>query len=697
MSPHPAPLRPSSEFAADRPLGFPSAMSHLQKPSIRERLEQAVALHQNGNYQAAAELYDHVLAEGENANALHLRGLVDHQQGNHAAAEVLMRKALTLQPEAAVIHANLGSALLAQNKTHGAEQAFRAACQRAPQLAGVWRNLAHLLIAESRLGEARLILLQAVENNPKDFECRHLLGIVCERNGQLHQAADAYEFCLSLDANQPRICNDLGSVHHKLGQYDQSVQYFRRATELNSEFAAAWSNLAGALNSCRKHEEAEQACLRAIELNPDSAGANFNYGNVLKDLGKAEQALSYYYRALGIQPQNVDFLLNTASLLNTLGRFDDAATLCRKIISIEPRHARAHYCLFTFTPHDVTDEEVAQLTALLADPSLKPEEKSAAHFSLGKRFDRLEQYDKAFAHFAEANRHSPRRGQFDHDRLRELVDRMQETFTADLLSNPPFRGSESTQPIFILGMPRSGSTLVEQILTSHSQIRGAGECDGIRTLITQHLRPLHVSSSGESLEFPDAKIIRGLMQHQADEMMQIYLQRLQEMGGEAPRLTDKMPSNAFQIGLLQLLFPNATIVYTQRDPRDICLSCYFQNFNVGHEFSFDLRQTAQFYREHVRIMQHWHQVSPRPIHVVEYERLVADQEGESRRLIEQICQLPWEDRCLRFQDNPRAVQTASLWQVRQPIYQKSAGKWKAYATHLAPLFEELGDMEQSAA
>lgn len=672
-------------------------MSHLPSSSVRERLEQAVALHQNGQYEQAAALYDGVLETGPNANALHLRGLVDHQTGHPQAAKLRMEQALQLQPEAAVIHANLGAVLLSLDDIQGAEREFRFACQRAPEMAGVWRNLAQLLINQSRLGEAQLILQQAVQHHPHDAACQHQLGIVYERNGRLEQAAAAYQAAIEIDPQQVRVCNDLGGVLHKLGRIAESVAAFQQATQADPQFAAAWSNLSGALHSARRFDEASHAAQQALQLRPGFAGANFNYGNILRDTGKPEQALLHYGRALESQPENVDFLLNSASVLNTLGQFEEAAACCRKIIAIEPKHARAHYSLFTFTPHDVTDDEVTQLSQLLADPSLRNEEKSAAHFSLGKRFDRLEQYDNAFHHFSLANRHSPRHGKFELTRLRELVDRMCAVFSADLLQNPPFQGSESAQPIFILGMPRSGSTLVEQILTSHSQVSGAGECDGMRMLINQHLRPMHVNASGEPIDFPDADVIQHITQAQADEMAAQYLTRLREQGGEDLFLTDKMPSNAFQIGLIHLFFPRATIIYTQRDPRDIGLSCYFQNFNVGHEFSFDLRHTGQFYREHARIMRHWHAVSPRPIHVVEYERLVNDQERETRRLIEQICQLPWEDRCLRFQDNPRAVQTASLWQVRQPIYQKSVSKWKHYAPHLGPLFEELDDKEQSAA
>ena len=249
------------------------------------------------------------------------------------------------------------------------------------------------------------------------------------------------------------------------------------------------------------------------------------------------------------------------------------------------------------------------------------------------------------------------------------------------------------KPIFILGMPRSGSTLVDQIITSHSHVRGAGEFVGIRAIQSTCLN-LN-ASDGRKLAYPHS--IQSITDELLQEISEKYLELSIQAAGDAERITDKMPNNAFHIGLISAMFPNATIIYTGRNPLDICLSCFFQNFTAYHDFSFDLRDTGKFYREHARLVAFWRELIPNRIQTIDYEKLVENQESETHRLIEDICGLPWEEECLQFYQNKRAVNTASLWQVRQPMYQKSVSKWKKYAAHLEPLLEELDMQDQSAA
>ncbi len=268
---------------------------------------------------------------------------------------------------------------------------------------------------------------------------------------------------------------------------------------------------------------------------------------------------------------------------------------------------------------------------------------------------------------------------------------MIETFQQHAHKLRGMRGSDSRKPIFILGMPRSGSTLIDQILTSHSRVSGAGEFVGIRSILGRFLKANREGGPDYPYTLADVTV------DQLEEISGEYLRLLVEQAGDADFITDKMPNNAFHIGLIHMMFPEATIIYTARNPLDICLSCFFQNFTAFHDFSFDLRSTGQFYREHARLMAFWREIFPGRLQTVEYEKLVNNQEKETHRLIEDICGLPWEERCLRFHQNKRAVNTASLWQVRQPMYQNSVSKWKKYAKHLEPLLEELGMQDSSAA
>ena len=309
------------------------------------------------------------------------------------------------------------------------------------------------------------------------------------------------------------------------------------------------------------------------------------------------------------------------------------------------------------------------------------------HGVVAAAYDDAGDYDVAFGHYKAGNDLKKAASLYQADATSTYVDRVIATFGTEFFARMDRAGSQPELPVFIVGMPRSGTTLVEQILASHPQVHGAGELDYMRQITQALPERLAPDSVGGQQTFPEcaAKIDTALAERIAEE----HLQHLREHSASALRITDKTPSNFLRLGLIALLFPKARIIHCQRDPLDTCLSCYFLRFGQGQAFAYDLDDLGRYYRDYARLMEHWRRVLPSPLLEVPYEALVADQEGWSRRLIA-FLGLDWDDRCLAFYRSERQVKTASVWQVRQPVYASSIGRWRRYAKHLGPLFAALG-------
>lgn len=302
------------------------------------------------------------------------------------------------------------------------------------------------------------------------------------------------------------------------------------------------------------------------------------------------------------------------------------------------------------------------------------------HFSLGKVYDKLGEYDKVFAHYAQGNASSP--ADFNIDRQEKQLQHIKESYGADFLRSAPRATHGSQRPVFIVGMPRSGTSLVEQILASHSSIAGGGELKNIKQLVDSI--PALI---GKGARYPHC--VDQLTEAHLNMLADRYLKQLAHISADAVRVTDKMPHNFQHLGLIALLFPEARIIHCVRDPLDTCLSCYFQNFGDRHDYSFNLEHLAIHYRQYQQIMAHWKNVLDIPIMKVVYEEHVAEPERFARSLI-QYCGLEWEDQCLRFHESKRVVHTSSYEQVRRPIYSDSVQRWKHYERYLGPLKRGLG-------
>ena len=441
-----------------------------------------------------------------------------------------------------------------------------------------------------------------------------------------------------------------------------------------------------ALQKSGKLLEAAKIYSAVLQADPANASALHLLGTIEIQRRNFENALTLISKALELKPESPAIHHNLAYIHGALGRTDQAEVHYRRAIALKPDYAEAYFNLAGGVRFEPGDPIVGGLEALLAKPDLGREDRVFLNFAAGKIFDDLGDYERAFTHYRKGN--EARGAEPNPAYASAFIDEIVAVFTADLLQRRAGEGSPSELPIFVVGMPRSGTTLVEQILASHPQAHGAGELpdiDSIAKAFPEHA-PDHADYPTCMASVGPAPL-RGLAE--------AYLRRLAEEAPGASRVVDKAPLNFRHLGLIALLFPKARIVHCRRDPLDTCVSCYFQNFAKGQDYSFDLRELGRFYRDYRRLMAHWAAVLPAAVLEVPYESLVADQEQVSRALLA-FCGLDWDPACAEFHRTNRPVRTASRWQVRQPIYRSSVARWRRYEAHLQPLIEALGPLAEES-
>ena len=469
-------------------------------------------------------------------------------------------------------------------------------------------------------------------------------------------------------------------AHHQAGRLAEAAALYRAIPEATPEHGHAL-HLLGLVATARGDNPEALRCLRrAAELLPRFAPAHANLGDLLRSNGRLAEAAERYRHAVAIDPAAAGAWSSLGETLATLGRMDEAISCLRTAIRLDPDLIAAHGAL----ANAGQPEGMAQLATLLARPDLPVPDRITAGFALAALLDRAGEWDAAFAWLEQTNglvRESMKaagRG-FDAAALRAYVDQRIAACTPDFFARvlAAGRGNASELPVFVVGMPRSGTTLVEQILASHSRVHGIGEGNDVGAIDAELTRIAGPGGYGDW----DAAACRRL----ADAHIAI----LGRDAGAAERAVDKTPDNLFHLGLIAVLFPRARVIVCRRDPRDICLSCYFQVFAEPMPYAYDLEACARRVQEVDRLMAHWRRVLPLPMHTVQYEALIADQEAESRRMID-FLGLAWEPACLDFHRGERTVLSASRWQVRQPIYTRSVQRWRHYQRHLGALLAVFG-------
>ncbi|RWN59614.1 sulfotransferase [Mesorhizobium sp.] len=503
---------------------------------------------------------------------------------------------------------------------------------------------------------------------------------------QAKRLDEAQDLCLRVlerTPNHPLALYILGTIY--LGYDDErALRYFARAVGEEPKNPYYHLSLGEAYVKVSEYAPAIKHMQYALELQPGLIEALCALGRTYTAFDKPDMALPLYEKALKINRDHPKVRAGLASALSGLGRMDEAAAYLKQAIARRIGVPAAYNDLVQTRNFTEEPEELQSILRELGNPKLGSEGAQQLHHAAGKVLNDLKRYDEAFDHFNKAKQASGQR--FDIDLYRRWVDSMIETVTPDFLAARAGYGNPSEAPVFVVGMPRSGTTLTEQICASHPDVHGAGELSKLSRVA--NAIGLKTSSAGD-LNQPITSITEDLSRTLAEE----HLSYLRERAPAALRVVDKTPHNFELIGLIGLLFPNARIIHCRRDAIDNCVSCFVLNFSEAHSYNTDLNTLGLYYREYDRLMRHWNEVFPGLIFENRYETLVEDQEAQSRRLIDYLG-LPWDDACLRFFDRDGSVNTPSRWQVRQPIYKSSVKRWKNYENEIQPLIQSLGDLAE---
>ncbi len=594
-------------------------------------------------------------------------GAALHDVGRWDEALISLRRALEIQPHNVEALVDAGDALRALGQAREAAGLYQRALELSPRLVEAHNNLGNSLLELGRHDGALACYRRALELKPHDEQILCNLGNAHRKLGQREEAVASYRQALTLNPGRVEALNGLGDVLRDLGQRREAVSLYARAVESDPKRAESHYNLANALFEMRRIDEAAAGYARALELEPRHAAAHLGLGVALRALHRHSDAEASCRAALAIDPNYVEALSLLGELQADLGRFAEAEQLFQRAIAINPDFAFAFSSIATHRKMTGGDIEWLKGAEALIAKALPVDHEISLRYALGKYFDDVGRYDDAFGHYRQANELSKRLGsKYDPSILTRRVDEFIASFDDEFLRRRRAQGFDSELPVFIIGMPRSGTSLTEQILASHPSVYGAGE-----------------------VPFWDAAFLAVAgAPAGADPIPRVaadYLGRMTAFSGTALRVVDKMPANFWYAGLIHAAFPQARFIHMQRHPIDTCLSIYFQNFFNRDPYANDLDSLAHYYGEYLRITGHWRTVLPAAALLeVPYEALIEDQEGWTRRMLDFVG-LPWDPRCLDFHRTDRVVITASKWQVRQKISAASAGRWRNYEKYVAPL------------
>lgn len=678
---------------------------------------QACQHHSAGQWRKAEELYRRVIAaDPKHADALHRLGALAFQNDQWAVAATLVARAIALADDQPAFYNTLGLTKAGQGLYDEAVSAFERGLALAPNMAELWNNLGVVLKSRSRWRPCIEAYRNAIRLAPADPAIMGNLGYAHLQVGELEEAGRLFQAALAIAPNDPELCNNLGIVLHRQGDLRGAIDAFGRAVQHAPGDAGIHKNFAGLLHELdhldaavaeydrairakpdffeahaarayalyqqRKYTLAIAAYQAALAISPRNEEAWNNLGLAYAALGEYANAQRHYERAIALKPTYALAYDNLGSVLRTGGDFDGAMRCFRKAIACDPHCASAAYNLADLKTFHPGDEDLAWLEKV-ANVNHTAKDAIYADFALAKALDDTGATDRAFGHYARGNARQCEIVGHDADALEAHFEQVIAAFNSDTIARwrKSFEGSKAKH-VFVVGMPRSGSTLIEQILVSHPAITTAGETDALdRALKETWDAP---AAASPFLDYAD--YVATLTLPRLRSFVEHYDSRL---GTDAGVVVNKLPGNFLNIGLIALAFPNAKIIHTPRDPLDTCFSCFTKLFEDGHSFSYDLGDIARYFASYRRVMQHWSNVLPTgSIFEARYESFVETLEDEARRLIEH-CGLPWNDRCLSFHQTERSISNASAAQVRRPIYKGAVGRWKRYEAHLAPLKSAL--------
>jgi len=578
----------------------------------------------------------------------------------------------------------LGLCLGAAGRGKEALECLQQAVRLDPQHAGAWRTLGDQLSAAGDDDASRQAYQEHLQLSTRHPELIEAAGHL--RDNLIGKAERLVRDVLKKDPDDVVAIRLLAEVGIKVGQLEDAQNLLERCLELAPDFHLARHAYATVLMRRNNLEQSQREIDTLLKLEPRNPAFLIGKGAVLAQKGEHTEALQIYEKLLKNYPRHATAHMYHGHTLKTVGKLADAIDAYRRSIELGPSIGEAYWSLANLKTFRFSDYDIANMQEQFKPHTGDPDEQGHLAFALGKAFEDREDYDESFKYYEQGNAIRSRRHK--HDFRTNIMDtaRQIKTLNAEFFAARKGFGCAAADPIFVVGLPRSGSTLVEQILASHSRVEGTSELPDI---IAISRKLASISRKEPAGKYPE--ILPELTPDRCSELGESYINTTRIQRTDTPYFIDKMPNNFRHIGLIHLILPNARIVDARRHPMAACFSGFKQLFASGQTFTYDLTGVAYYYRDYVKVMDHWDEVLPGRVHRVQYEDMVNDTEAQIRNLLE-YCGLEFEEQCLRFYETERAVRTPSSEQVRQPVYKEGLEQWRNFEEHLGPLKEALGPL-----
>jgi tetratricopeptide (TPR) repeat protein len=635
---------------------------------------------QSGEIESAESVCTELLNEHpDDANFLCLSARVLVKLGRFDEADVRLERAQSLYPKFARPYEARGELLMAKGEAHDAADAFRKALELDPKRQRARMKLGQLLLVLGQVEEAEALKSEFMKLDEDNREIAKAAEF--EKQEKYAEAEKIYRKILTRHPDNVSAMRLWAALGIREKRYPEAEALLEQAVKVAPGFSRAWSDLCQVQLEQEKHADTIRSAGALIKLKRYSADGHIWLAAATAASGNHADAIEAYDEALEIAPQHVGAMCGKGNACRTIGDHDGAVAAFRSSVKANPLHAEAYWNLANLKTFRFEDQELEDMLALVGDPRISDEGQVQLNNALGLELEGRKEYDRAFEFIDNGN--ILRRGEEFYDRVEneERANLTIDVFTPQFIDDNAGHGNPDPAPIFIVGLPRSGSTLLEQILASHSMVDGTHELADLGKTVR----------SNPTLTTPPARYPTSIADIDADGFRQMgdeYIERTRRHRGDSPFFTDKNPNNFVHLGLLHLMLPNAKIINARRHPLDSCFGCYKQLFASGQPFTYDLEELGEYYLQYQRLMDHWHSILPGKVLDVQYEEVVADLEGEVRRILD-YCGLEFEESCLRFHETERSVKSASSEQVRTPIYSSSVKTWRHYETHLAALIETL--------
>ena len=652
----------------------------MSEQDARQAFEKAITLLKAGSRDEAEMLCREVVerAPGD-ANFIALLGSIVAKKGSLEESAALLHRAVKIAPGNPNAQADLGTALLNLGRAEEALHHLEKARSIRPADASLLSKLAGAYQQTGDADSAKRMMAEAARLSPSQANLDEATRLFAQ--GKFREAE---ALAKELVRDNPQDVNAallLARLAIKARCFKDAREILEKIIEVAPGFIAAWHDLGTVLKELHLHEEAVEILVKALDIDANNPLTHYYLGAALAMAARPHDAIKSYQRAVELDPMLPGGHIGLGHVLKTVGDQAGGIEAYERAIELRPNYGETYYSLANLKTFRFSSEQISTMETRLGNEKLPTECRVHFAFALAKAYEDDGDFDRSFEHYELANQlhrdtiaYDPVQTQVGHERMREVFS---ENFFSALDKDS---GCSDPDPIFIVGLPRSGSTLLEQILASHSQVDGTSELHDV-SLIAQG-----ISRSKEGSVFPQS--VATMSSRELEALGQAYISQTRQYRGAAPFFTDKMPNNFAYVGFIKAILPNAKIIDARRDPMDSCFGCFKQHFAKGQTFTYDLFELAEFYLEYDALMDHWDNVLPGQVLRVQYETVVSDFDNQVKRILD-FCGLPFEEACLNFHETKRAVRTASSEQVRQPIYSSSVGTWQRFLPHLEGLRELL--------